>query len=62
MHDLQTLSGPEWLGCFRQVLFPLMNHLLHEAPLTHGTDASLIEESRIRIATITSKVNLKCLI
>ncbi|CAO1373131.1 unnamed protein product [Diamesa tonsa] len=58
MHDLQTLSGPEWAGCFRQVLFPLMTFLLNETPAVNGTEAFLIEESRIRIATIMSKVFL----
>lgn len=58
MPDLQTLSGPEWAGCFRQVLFPLMNYLLNETPALNGADQGLIEESRIRIATIMSKVFL----
>ncbi|KAL7050324.1 hypothetical protein ACKWTF_004037 [Chironomus riparius] len=58
MHDLQTLSGPEWAGCFRQVLFPLMNFLLNETYENNGTEPSLIEESRIRISTIMSKVFL----
>lgn len=58
MHDLQTLSGPEWAGCFRQVLFPLMTFLLHESPENNGTEPGLIEESRTRISTIMSKVFL----
>lgn len=58
MHDLQTLSGPEWAGCFRQVLFPLMNFLLNESNENNETEPSLIEESRIRISTVMAKVFL----
>lgn len=58
MHDLQTLTGPEWSGCFRQVLFPLMSFLLIESSANHGTEPGLIEESRTRISTIMSKVFL----
>lgn len=54
VHDLQTLSGPEWSSCFKQVLFPLLNELLTE---TNG-DGALLEESRMRTATIMSKVFL----
>lgn len=58
MHDLQTLTGPEWSGCFRQVLFPLMTFLLNESVDNNGTESGLIEESRTRISTIMSKVFL----
>lgn len=58
MHDLQTLTGPEWAGCFRQVLFPLMSFLLNETKENNGTDPGLIEESRTRISTIMTKVFL----
>lgn len=58
MHDLQTLTGPEWAGCFRQVLFPLMSFLLNENASNNGTEPGLIEESRTRISTIMSKVFL----
>jgi brefeldin A-resistance guanine nucleotide exchange factor 1 len=58
MHDLQTLTGPEWASCFRQVLFPLMTFLLNETQENNGTDLGLIEESRTRISTIMSKVFL----
>lgn len=58
MHDLQTLAGPEWAGCFRQVLFPLMTFLLNETNESNGTEPGLIEESRTRISTIMSKVFL----
>lgn len=54
-HDLQPLSGPEWVGCFRQVLFPLMNFLLSETPENNGTAPAVIEESRIEIAKTMSK-------
>lgn len=55
-HDLQTLSGSEWEGCFRQVLFPLLSNLLAEQ--VPNSDPSLMEESRMRTATIMSKVFL----
>jgi golgi-specific brefeldin A-resistance guanine nucleotide exchange factor 1 len=58
MHDLQTLTGHEWAGCFRYVLFPLMSFLLKETNENNGTDSNLIEESRIRVSTIVSKVFL----
>lgn len=56
VHDLQTLSGPEWSSCFKQVLFPLLTELLQESDSHH--DPNLIEESRMRTATIMSKVFL----
>ncbi|XP_017002724.2 Golgi-specific brefeldin A-resistance guanine nucleotide exchange factor 1 isoform X1 [Drosophila takahashii] len=59
VHDLQTLSGTEWCSCFHQVLFPLLNELLPESSASGQLDASLLEESRIRTATIMSKVFLQ---
>lgn len=53
--DLQPLSGPEWVGCFRQVLFRLMNFLLTESPRSNGTAPGVIEESRIEIPKTMSK-------
>lgn len=59
VHDLQTLTGPEWSSCFYNVLFPLLNELLTEAtPAVSYQDQQLIEESRMRAATIMSKVFL----
>lgn len=59
VHDLQTLSGPEWESCFKQVLFPLLYELLNETPSGQlRLDANLLEESRMRTATIMSKVFL----
>lgn len=58
VHDLQTLSGAEWATCFKEVLFPLLNELLPESNSIYGIDGVLLEESRIRIATIMSKVFL----
>ncbi|KAG5880373.1 hypothetical protein JTB14_027280 [Gonioctena quinquepunctata] len=55
VHDLQTLSGPEWEQCFQRVLFPLLNYLLHP---TMPKDASSMEETRMRAATLLSKVFL----
>lgn len=57
MHDLQTLTGPEWESCFKQVLFPLLYDLLVEVP-NHCIGADLLEESRNRTAYIMSKVFL----
>lgn len=62
MHDLQTLTGPEWAGCFRQVLFPLMSFLLAETPENNRTEPGLIEESRMRVSTIVAKVFLHHLV
>ncbi|XP_058825554.1 Golgi-specific brefeldin A-resistance guanine nucleotide exchange factor 1 isoform X2 [Topomyia yanbarensis] len=57
VQDLQTLTGLEWAGCFKQVLFPLLSELLSEKP-AKPADAGLLEESRMRTATIMSKVFL----
>lgn len=54
VHDLQTLSGPEWEACFQRVLFPLLNYLLQ--PI--GRDQAAVEETRMRAATLLSKVFL----
>lgn len=53
VHDLQTLSGPEWEACFNKVLFPLLAKLLE--PLSPN-DPSGVEETRMRAATVLSKV------
>ncbi|XP_073812678.1 sec7 domain-containing protein garz [Musca autumnalis] len=58
VHDLQTLSGTEWASCFQQVLFPLLNELLPDSAAVAQLDQVLLEESRIRTATIMSKVFL----
>ncbi|XP_004522896.1 Golgi-specific brefeldin A-resistance guanine nucleotide exchange factor 1 isoform X1 [Ceratitis capitata] len=58
VHDLQTLSGVEWASCFKQVLFPLLNELLPESASVAHLEIVLLEESRIRTATIMSKVFL----
>lgn len=54
VHDLQTLTGPEWEACFQRVLFPLLNYLLQ--PITK--DRIAMEETRMRAATLLSKVFL----
>lgn len=56
VHDLQTLTGPEWASCFKQVIFPLLFDLLAETPI--NIEPGLLEESRMRTATIMSKVFL----
>lgn len=53
VHDLQTLTGPEWENCFQRVLFPLLSQLLQ--PIG-SNDAVAMEETRIRAATVLSKV------
>uniref|UniRef100_A0A1B6C7R4 SEC7 domain-containing protein n=2 Tax=Clastoptera arizonana TaxID=38151 RepID=A0A1B6C7R4_9HEMI len=55
MHDLQTLTGDEWESCFNKVLFPLLGKLL--TPITHQNQHGL-EETRMRAATVLSKVFL----
>ncbi|CAH0564253.1 unnamed protein product [Brassicogethes aeneus] len=55
VHDLQTLSGPEWEACFHRVLFPLLRYLLQ--PLT-PKEPMAMEETRMRAATVLSKVFL----
>ncbi|XP_071455207.1 Golgi-specific brefeldin A-resistance guanine nucleotide exchange factor 1 isoform X2 [Hetaerina americana] len=54
-HDLQTLTAQEWESCFNQVLFPLLTKLLEPVPQQAPTG---IEETRMRAATVLSKVFL----
>lgn len=53
VHDLQTLTGDEWESCFTKVLFPLLSKLLE--PI-NSQDQSGLEETRMRAATVLSKV------
>lgn len=55
VHDLQTLNGDEWESCFNKVLFPLLSKLLEPMP---NNDLSGLEETRMRAATLLSKVNI----
>ncbi|XP_044272751.1 Golgi-specific brefeldin A-resistance guanine nucleotide exchange factor 1 [Tribolium madens] len=55
VHDLQTLTGPEWEACFHRVLFPLLAHLLTNID---PKDPMAMEETRMRAATVLSKVFL----
>lgn len=55
VHDLQTLTGPEWEQCFHRVLFPLLSYLL--TPI-NPKDPISMEETRMRAATVLSKVFL----
>ncbi|KAJ3644551.1 hypothetical protein Zmor_022276 [Zophobas morio] len=55
VHDLQTLTGPEWEACFHRVLFPLLAHLLTNID---PKDPISMEETRMRAATVLSKVFL----
>ena len=66
VHDLQNLTASEWESCFNTVLFPLLTKLLEphrsELPLTRAqmqADHSHWEETRIRAATLLSKVFLQ---
>ena len=66
VHDLQSLTASEWESCFNTVLFPLLTKLLepHRSvlPLTRAqtqADNSHWEETRIRAATLLSKVFLQ---
>lgn len=58
VHDLQTLTGDEWESCFNRVLFPLLGKLL--TPIT-PQDQHGLEETRMRAATVLSKVSLNSL-
>jgi golgi-specific brefeldin A-resistance guanine nucleotide exchange factor 1 len=53
--DLQTLAASEWESCFNQVLFPLLAKLLEPAN-KEMEDAAGLEETRMRGATVLSKV------
>ncbi|XP_066139607.1 Golgi-specific brefeldin A-resistance guanine nucleotide exchange factor 1 [Euwallacea fornicatus] len=55
VHDLQTLSGPEWEQCFHRVLFPLLNYLLQSI---NPKEPVAMAEFRNRAATVLSKVFL----
>lgn len=55
VHDLQTLMAPEWESCFNTVLFPLLAKLLE--PIS-AQDPTGMEETRMRAATVLSKVFL----
>ena len=55
VHDLQTLTPAEWESCFRHVLFPLLARLLE--PFS-PSDPAVVEETRMRAATVLSKVFL----
>lgn len=54
VHDLQTLTAEEWESCFNLVLFPLLGKLLEPKLL----DEVNLEETRVRAATVLSKVFL----
>lgn len=54
MPDLQTLTACEWESCFNQVLFPLLSKLL--GPID-PKDLAGLEETRMRAATLLSKVD-----
>lgn len=55
VHDLQTLSAIEWESCFNKVLFPLLSKLLENINLQ---DPVGMEETRMRAATLLSKVGM----
>ena len=55
VHDLQTLTATEWESCFNKVLFPLLAKLLESV---NPHDPAGMEETRMRAATVLSKVFL----
>ncbi|CAG0916827.1 unnamed protein product [Notodromas monacha] len=60
--DLQVLTPLEWEGCFHRVLFPLLGELLASAGspgLSSLGPVSGLEETRMRAATLLSKVFLQ---
>lgn len=52
VHDLQMLTAQEWEACFHRVLFPLLLQLLEQ----NTKDPIAMEETRMRAATVLSKV------
>ncbi|CAG0893774.1 unnamed protein product [Cyprideis torosa] len=54
VHDLQSLSPAEWEDCFNRVLFPLLLRTLD-----WKLDSPDAEETRVRLATLLSKVFLQ---
>lgn len=65
VHDLQNLTASEWESCFNTVLFPLLAKLLEPqrsiatVRAHRQADHSSWEETRIRAATLLSKVFLQ---
>jgi len=71
VHDLQSLTAAEWESCFNTVLFPLLGKLLEPVRHHHqragdaltraqvAADNAHWEETRIRAATLLSKVFLQ---
>ena len=57
--DLQVLSPLEWEGCFHRVLFPLLGELLAGSGANGIGPISGLEETRMRAATLLSKVFLQ---
>ncbi|KAL3876500.1 hypothetical protein ACJMK2_034342, partial [Sinanodonta woodiana] len=56
VHDLQTLSAAEWEACFNKILFPLLVKLLENL---NEVEATGLEETRMRAATLLCKVFLQ---
>lgn len=54
-HDLSQLTAVEWSQCLEQVLFPLLAQLL--SPIG-SSDPIGVEETRVRVAMLLSKVFL----
>ena len=59
VHDLQSLTAPEWESCFNTVLFPLLGKLLERQPVESPAELSHWEETRTRAVTLLSKVFLQ---
>lgn len=57
--DLQVLSPLEWEGCFHRVLFPLLGELLSGSGTNGVGPVAGLEETRMRAATLLSKVFLQ---
>lgn len=56
VHDLQSLTAVEWESCFNKVLFPMLARLLE---VSSPSDPIALEETRMRAATLLSKVFLQ---
>ena len=59
VHDLQSLTAAEWESCFNTVLFPLLAKLLEHDERRPASDYASWEETRMRAATLLSKVFLQ---
>ncbi len=56
----EVLSLDQWFSCFGQVLFPLLSDL--GLPPRHGVEQSIVDETRMRVCNILTKVGTMLLV